>query len=125
MVSDYDIFKSLIFAKITLQEDEFNLYRKVFNFMYKEVKKPDIYLYLYQNTERLLENIKNRGRSYEQNIPFEYLEKINRGYMDFIKGHPKQNSIILDLSDMDFVAKPADYHSILEHLEDQILLTHF
>ena len=125
MVSDYDIFKSLIFAKITLQEDEFNLYRKVFNFMYKEVKKPDIYLYLYQNTERLLENIKNRGRSYEQNIPFEYLEKINRGYMDFIKGHPKQNSIILDLSDMDFVAKPADYHSILEQLEDQILLTHF
>ena len=125
MVSDYDIFKSLIFAKITLQEDEFNLYRKVFNFMYKEVKKPDIYLYLYQNTERLLENIKNRGRSYEQNIPFEYLEKINRGYMDFIKGHPQQNSIILDLSDMDFVAKSADYHTILEQLEDQILLTHF
>jgi len=46
MVSDYDIFKSLIFAKVTLQNEEFNLYRKVFNFMYKEVKKPDIYLYL-------------------------------------------------------------------------------
>ncbi|PRX57770.1 2-amino-4-hydroxy-6-hydroxymethyldihydropteridine diphosphokinase [Flagellimonas meridianipacifica] len=125
MVSDYDIFKSLIFAKITLQEDEFNLYRKVFNFMYKEVKKPDIYLYLYQNTERLLENIKKRGRSYEQNIPFDYLEKINRGYMDFIKGHPQQNSIILDLSDMDFVSRPSDYESILEQLENKILLTRF
>ncbi|MEM9075593.1 MAG: 2-amino-4-hydroxy-6-hydroxymethyldihydropteridine diphosphokinase [Bacteroidota bacterium] len=125
MVSDYDIFKSLIFAKITLQEDEFNLYRKVFNFMYKEVKKPDIYLYLYQNTGRLLENIKRRGRSYEQNIPSDYLEKINRGYMDFIKGHPQQNSILLDLSDLDFVSKPSDYEFILEQLEDQILLTLF
>ncbi len=125
MVSDYDIFKSLIFAKITLQEEEFDLYRKVFNFMYKEVKKPDIYLYLYQNSERLLENIKKRGRSYEQNIPADYLEKINRGYMDFIKAHPQQNSILLDLSDLDFVSKSSDYEIILEQLEDKILLTHF
>lgn len=125
MVSDYDIFKSLIFAKITLQDEEFNLYRKVFNFMYKEVKKPDIYLYLYQNTERLLDNIKKRGRTYEQNIPFDYLQKINRGYIDFIKGHPQQNSIILDLSDLDFVSNPSHYESILEQLEDQILLTLF
>jgi 2-amino-4-hydroxy-6-hydroxymethyldihydropteridine diphosphokinase len=68
MVSDYDIYKSLIFAKITLQEEEFDLYRKVFNFMYREVKKPKIYVYLYQNTERLLENIRKRVRDYEQNI---------------------------------------------------------
>lgn len=61
MVSDYDIFKSLIFAKITLQKEEYNLYRKVFSFMYKEVRKPEIYLYLYQNTERLLANIKKEG----------------------------------------------------------------
>ncbi|MEM9649735.1 MAG: deoxynucleoside kinase, partial [Bacteroidota bacterium] len=121
MVSDYDIFKSLIFAKITLQEEEFNLYRKVFNFMYKEVKKPEIYLYLYQSTERLLENIKKRGRDYEQNISPSYLEKINQGYMDFIKGHPNQNSLILDMSDQDFVHNPADYESVLEALEHNIL----
>ncbi len=125
MVSDYDIFKSLIFAKITLQKDEFNLYRKVFNFMYKEVKKPDIYLYLYQSTERLLENIKNRGRAYEQNIPMDYLEKINRGYLDFIKGNQQQNSVIFDLSDLDFVSKVSDYEHILERLEDAILTTLF
>ena len=61
MVSDYDIFKSLIFAKVTLQKEEYNLYRKVFSFMYKEVRKPEIYLFLYQNTERLLANIKKEG----------------------------------------------------------------
>ncbi len=121
MVSDYDIFKSLIFAKITLQDDEFSLYRKVFNFMYQEVKKPEIYLYLYQNTERLLANIKKRGRDYEQNIDVSYLEKINRGYLDFIKGHPNQNSMILDLSELDFVNNPADYETVLERLESSII----
>ena len=121
MVSDYDIFKSLIFAKVTLQKEEYNLYRKVFNFMYKEVRKPEIYLYLYQNTERLLDNIKKRGRDYEQNIDPVYLEKINRGYLDFIKSHPNQNSVILDIGELDFVHNPDDYEFILEKLEDNIL----
>src|SRR5690606_24361532 len=68
VVSDYDVFKSLIFAKITLQEEEYVLYDKLFRIMYKELVKPDLYIYLYQNTERLLENIRIRGREYEQNI---------------------------------------------------------
>ncbi|WP_375323595.1 2-amino-4-hydroxy-6-hydroxymethyldihydropteridine diphosphokinase [Flagellimonas sp. GZD32] len=123
MVSDYDIFKSLIFAKITLQKEEYNLYRKVFNFMYKEVKKPEIYLYLHQNTERLLSNIKKRGRDYEQKIDPVYLDKINRGYLDFIKSHPSQNSIILDISELDFVQNPADYEHVLQQLENNILST--
>ncbi|USD24070.1 2-amino-4-hydroxy-6-hydroxymethyldihydropteridine diphosphokinase [Flagellimonas marinaquae] len=123
MVSDYDIFKSLIFAKVTLQKEEYNLYRKVFSFMYKEVKKPEIYLYLYQNTERLLANIKKRGRDYEQKIDPAYLEKINRGYLDFIKSHPSQNSVIVDMGELDFVHNPKDYEFILERLEDNILST--
>jgi deoxyadenosine/deoxycytidine kinase len=125
MVSDYDIFKSLIFAKVTLQPEEYNLYRKVFNFMYREVKKPEIYLYLYQNTERLLANIKKRGRDYEQNIDPEYLEKINRGYLDFIKSHQDQNSLIIDISELDFVHRPEDYEFILSKLEDDILSSEF
>lgn len=125
MVSDYDIFKSLIFAKVTLQPEEYNLYRKVFNFMYREVKKPEIYLYLYQNTERLLANIKKRGRDYEQNIDPDYLEKINRGYLDFIKSHQDQNSLIIDISELDFVHRPEDYEFILSKLEDDILSSEF
>lgn len=121
MVSDYDIFKSLIFAKITLGPEEFNLYRKLFNLMYREVRKPEIYLYLYQNADRLMENIKKRGREYEQDIGRDYLEKINRGYLDFLKDHPQQRNLIVDLSEMDFVADPESYEAILERLEDKIL----
>jgi len=121
MVSDYDIFKSLIFAKITLQKEEFELYKKVFSFMYKEVKKPDIYVYLHQNTERLLANIKKRGREYEQNISAAYLEKINRGYLDFIKIHPHQNTLLIDLETLDFIDNLDDYETILEQLENRII----
>tara|TARA_R110002050_G_scaffold179118_3_gene312429 strand:+ start:72386 stop:73531 length:1146 start_codon:yes stop_codon:yes gene_type:complete len=116
MVSDYDIFKSLIFAKVTLQEEEFKLYRKVFNFMHKEVKKPGLYVYLYQNTERLLENIKKRDRDYEQNIASDYLEKINRGYLDFIKSAPEHNTLIIDISELDFVQQPDDYNFIIDKI---------
>jgi len=118
MVSDYDIFKSLVFAKVTLSADEFLLYRKVFNFMYNEVIKPDVYLYLHQNTGRLLENIKRRGRAYEQNIKPEYLDAINQGYLDFIKTHKNLNSLILDVSDLDFVEKKEDYRHIIDQVHD-------
>jgi 2-amino-4-hydroxy-6-hydroxymethyldihydropteridine diphosphokinase len=117
MVSDYDINKSLIFAKVTLQEEEFKLYRKLFNLMYREIKKPKMYIYLYQNTERLLQNIRQRGRNYEQNIAPEYLEKLNRGYFDFIKSFPEQNNLILDISELDFVENNEDYEVILDQIQ--------
>ena len=116
MVSDYDIYKSLIFAQITLQKDEFELYRKLFNLMYKEVKKPRIYVYLYQTTERLIENIQKRGRDYEQNIEPLYLDKINQGYFDFIKSYPEQNNLIIELGDLDFVQHDEDYETIINQI---------
>ncbi len=118
MVSDYDIFKSLIFAKVTLQEEEFKLYRKVFNFMYNEVVKPDVYVYLYQSTERLLENIRKRGRSYEQNIPADYLDNINRSYFNFIKSYKDLNALVIDITDMDFVKNPLDYDHIISKIHE-------
>ena len=117
IIADYHIFKSLIFAKVTVTEDEFRLYRKLFEIIYKEIPKPDLYIYLYQNTERLLANIKKRGRSYEQEISPEYLEKINKGYFDFIKSHPELNILVLDVSDRDFVKNQSDYIFILEEIE--------
>ncbi|MCD2257597.1 2-amino-4-hydroxy-6-hydroxymethyldihydropteridine diphosphokinase [Psychroserpens luteolus] len=109
IVSDYDIYKSLIFSKITLPEDEFKLYRKLFYLMYKDIAKPELYVYLYQNTERLQDNIKKRGRDYEQNIDDEYLEKINSGYLDFLKKQTELNVKIIDISDKDFVNSRDDY----------------
>ncbi|MBM6498942.1 MAG: 2-amino-4-hydroxy-6-hydroxymethyldihydropteridine diphosphokinase [Flavobacterium sp.] len=120
VVADYHIFKSLIFAKVTLAEDEFRLYKTMFDIIYKEMPKPDLYIYLYQNTERLLQNIKLRGRSYEQEIPAEYLEKINSGYLDYIKSQKDLNVLIIDVSDKDFVENQVDYAFILDEIQNKL-----
>ena len=120
IVADYHIFKSLIFAKITLAEDESRLYRTLFDIVYREMPKPDLYIYLYQNSERLLQNIKKRNRSYEQNIPAEYLDKINSGYLDYIKSQTDLNVLIIDVSNRDFVNKHEDYLYILDEIQKKI-----
>lgn len=120
IVADYHIFKSLIFANITLAEDEYRLYRNLFDIIYKEMPKPDLYIYLYQNTQRLLLNIKKRGRSYEQNISEEYLDKINLGYLDYIKSQVDLNVLIIDVSDRDFVKNQEDYLYILDEIKKKI-----
>jgi deoxyguanosine kinase len=118
IVSDYYIFKSLIFAQITLQKDEYLLYRKMFDVMYKEITKPDLYVYLYQNTDRLLENIKKRGREYEQNIEAGYLQKIHDGYKNFISTQQDLNVLIIDVSEIDFVNNIEDYNYIINKIKD-------
>jgi deoxyguanosine kinase len=117
IVSDYYIFKSLIFAQVTLSKDEYLLYRKMFNLIYKEITKPDLYVYLYQNTERLLENIKKRGRVYEQNIESEYLKKIHDGYKNFIETQNDLNLLVIDVSEIDFVDNPDDYNFIINKIK--------
>jgi len=117
VVSDYYIFKSLIFAQITLQKDEYLLYRKMFDLMYKEITKPDLYVYLYQNTTRLLENIKKRGREYEQNIEASYLQKIHDGYKSFISTQQNLNTLVIDVSELDFVNNPGDYINIINQIK--------
>jgi len=116
IVSDYDVFKSMIFSKITLNDDEFSLYRKLFYLMYKDIAKPELYVYLYQNTARLQENIKKRGRDYEQNIADDYLEKINTGYLDFLKTQTDFNVKIIDVSERDFVENRRDYLWVLKEI---------
>ena len=125
IVSDYYIFKSLIFAQVTLQKEEYTLYRKIFDIMYREISKPDLYIYLYQNTNRLLDNIKKRGRDYEQNIEASYLQKIHDGYSGFIKTEQHLNTLIIDVSELDFVNNYEDYKQILSiiNLHDSTIST--
>ncbi|MBV7269418.1 2-amino-4-hydroxy-6-hydroxymethyldihydropteridine diphosphokinase [Winogradskyella luteola] len=120
MVSDYDVHKSLIFSKVTLPEDEFRLYRKLFYQVYKDIARPDLYVYLYQNTERLQANIKKRGRKYETEIQDEYLEKINSGYLGFLRNQTELNVKIIDISERDFIKKRKDYLWILDQINNEI-----
>ena len=116
IVSDYDIYKSLIFSKITLEPDEFKLYRTLFKLMYKDIAVPDLYIYLYQSSEQLKSNIKKRGRDYEQQIELEYLEKINSGYLEFLKSQKEMRVKIIDITSRDFVSNRSDYIWLLNQI---------
>ena len=119
VVADYHIIKSLIFSKVTLGGDEYALYKKLFDIMYGEMRRPGLYVYLYQTTETLLAHIKLRGRSYEQEIEAGYLDKINEGYLDYIKNHSGLNVLIIDVSNRDFVHNQEDYIWVLGEMKNK------
>lgn len=111
-ISDYYFMKSLIFSKQTLQDDEYTLYRQFFHIIYNSLPKPDLYVYLHSNVEKLLSNIKKRGREYEQEITAEYLLKIQDSYFEFFKQQQDHKFLVIDTNDIDFVNQEDDYEKI-------------
>jgi len=112
-ISDYYFMKSLIFAQNTLQPDEYNLYRQFFTIIYEKMPKPDLYVYLHKDTDLLLKNIAERGRTYETFITKEYLEKITQGYFGYFKQQTDFPVLIIDTNGIDFVKKPADFQKLI------------
>jgi deoxyguanosine kinase len=108
VVSDYFISKCQIFARNNLQKDEYDLFLKLFEIVEAGIPKPDLLVYLYLPVEQLQENIRKRGRSYEQNISPSYLENIQKQYIEFIRQHSQLRVLLVDTSEVDFVNRPAD-----------------
>jgi deoxyadenosine/deoxycytidine kinase len=119
VISDYFIDKCIIFSKNNLQPDEYSLYTKVYDIISTYLPKPDLLIYLYNNTDRLLRNIAKRGRSYEQEITADYLNNIQDSYMTYLKQHPNLPILIVEARDLDFVQNPADYQKIKDLLNQQ------
>lgn len=111
-ISDYYFMKSLIFASSTLGSDEYTLYRQIFDIIYTTVPRPDLYVYLHADTDRLLENISKRGREYEKSITREYLKRIQDGYFNFFRQNSDMKYLILDISNVDFVNSKEDYELV-------------
>lgn len=119
VISDYFIDKCIIFSKNNLQPDEYNLYTKVYDIISTYLPKPDLLIYLYNNADKLLQNIAKRGRSFEQEITADYLNNIQDSYMTYLKQHPNLPILIVEARDLDFVQNPADYLKIKDLLKQQ------
>lgn len=117
IISDYYFVKSLIFAKSNLKEDEFALYTKLFHIINDSLPKPDLLVYLYHDIDRLQQNIRKRGRIYEQNITNDYLIKIQTAYFDFLKQVPKQRIVVIDVNSIDYANNSKDYELIIKLLQ--------
>src|SRR5258705_9885568 len=101
-ISDYLFTKCLLFAKVTLPEDEFRLYHRLFDIIHQQLIQPDLLIYLHASVIKLQANIKKRNRSYEQKIPDEYLFNIQETYTHYIKQH-NIKTLIIDTSNADFL----------------------
>lgn len=112
-ISDYFLNKSLIFARKTLNDDEYQLFITLFNIMNANLPRPDLLVHLYVNTNRLQQNIRSRGRDYEQQIPDGYLEKIQESYLNYLKQQPQLRVLLLDMNNVDFVAYPSHLEQVL------------
>jgi len=114
IIADYFIAKSLVFAKKTLQQDEFSLYSRLYKIINTTLPAPDLVVYLYVDIEQLQENIRKRGRAYEQAIPDNYLKKIQDSYFEFMQQREDLRILIIDMNDIDFVENSKDYRKLRE-----------
>jgi len=112
VVADYFIDKCAIFSKNNLQQDEYNLFLKIYDIISDFLPKPDILIYLYNTPENLLRNIAKRGREYEKEIKAEYLESIQENYLTFFKQRASFPILIIESNALDFVHSINDYVKI-------------
>lgn len=118
-ISDYFLNKSVIFARKTLNEDEFQLFFKLFNIMNSNLPKPDLLVHLYVKTERLQSNIKKRGRDYEQKIADEYLDNIQTSYLEYLRQQSNLKILLIDINNLDFVDNPEHYELIINTINQE------
>ncbi|MDP1675854.1 MAG: deoxynucleoside kinase [Bacteroidota bacterium] len=119
LVSDYIFDKDKIFAYLTLQDDELKLYETLISTIEKNIPTPDLVVYLQSSTERLLGNIKKRGRSFEENMSQEYIKDLNEAYNYFFFRYKSAPLLIINSTEIDFVNEKEDFEDLL----DQILKT--
>ena len=115
VISDYIFSKCLLFSQINLDEDEYDLYYRLFEIINQQIPAPELLIYLHSPVEKLKWNIANRGRPYEMNIETNYLLKLQNAYFSFINTNAnKLRILIIDCSSIDFVKNKEDYERILE-----------
>lgn len=117
LVADYFLSKSLVFAQSTLTGDELNLFQQLYQIMQPNLPNPELLVYLYVDVDRLQDNIRKRGRSYEQKIPDAYLAKVQENYFAFIRQRRDLRVLVLDTGDIDFVGREEDFQRVLETIE--------
>lgn len=111
-VGDYIFEKNRIFAGLTLSGDELSLYDKIYRIMLEQAAKPDLIIYLQAPIEQVLGNIKQRGRSYEQNIAADYLKNLAVAYKDYLSTYKNGPVAIVNCAGIDFLQNTHHFEQI-------------
>ena len=117
-VADFMLQKDPLFARLTLNSEEYELYSKVYDQMTLDIPTPDLVIYLQAPTDVLLRRIHKRGISSENKISANYLEELNQIYSEFFLYYEDSPLLIVNASDIDLASSDADYHNLVNYFLD-------
>jgi deoxyadenosine/deoxycytidine kinase len=115
-ISDYAFDKDRIFADLNLDGDELQLYETLYSLMQPQTPTPDLVVYLQADPQRLMDNIRQRGRSYEQDMDPAYIEELNEAYNYYFFRYTKSPLLIVQTTDIDFVHREADFEELARRI---------
>tara|TARA_B110001454_G_C12623096_1_gene393666 strand:- start:213 stop:854 length:642 start_codon:yes stop_codon:yes gene_type:complete len=116
LISDYMFVKDRLFAALNLNDNEMKLYDMVARILEKNIVQPDLVIFLQSDTERLMENIKKRGRDYEVSMDWKYIDALNQIYNEYFFRYDKSPLLIINSNDIDFVNNESDLDAIFEFI---------
>ena len=115
-VSDFMLQKDRLFAQVTLNNEEYDLYDQLYSYMTVDIPTPDLLIYLQAPINILMKRIKKRGRDFEKYINNQYLERLNSMYLKFFNNYNASPLLIVNAEDIDFVNNESDYKNLLEKI---------
>ena len=117
IISDYMFDKDRLFAALNLNDIELDLYNRIANELQKNIVYPDLIIFLQSDTDRLMYNIKIRGRNFEQNMDWKYIDDLNQIYNEYFFRYDKGPLVIINTNDIDFVNNKNDLKEIIEFIK--------
>jgi len=112
LVSDYILEKDRIFAYMNLSGEELKLYEAVFPVLNRNIRKPDLVVYLQSTVDRLMQNIKKRERSIERHISKGFIDELNEAYNHFFFRYRTTPLLIVNSADIDFINNEAHFQEL-------------
>lgn len=116
-VSDYLFVKCRLFASLTLSDHELSLYDRMYNILKEQVPTPDVVVHLHAPLEVLHERINKRGRSYEQDMDLEYLDRLRGLYHNFFAHYEETPLVEIDTSDVHFAEEPDAVEELMDRIQ--------
>lgn len=115
-VADFILDKDLLFARLTLNDDELRLYQQIYAQMKPQAAVPDLVIYLQASTDTLIERVKRRAVSYERAISEDYLMRLAESYARFFYQYEASPVLIVNSEHLNFVDTPADFDLLLQRI---------
>ncbi len=125
LITDYMFVKDRLFASLNLNENEMGLYDTIANLLERNVIHPDLVIYLQADTDTLMKNIDQRGRTYETTISYEYIDALNQIYNEYFFNYQDTPLVIINTNNIDFVNNKNDLKEVIDVIRQPVSGTKF